>query len=444
MKQKRILLIALIFVVIAIIWVFVLQQFLKIDQTKEQNEYVSKADSFVEKELYVRAIDAYEKALKINTTDEKENQIEQKLLNAYLNYGDDMSYESLAESRINSGVATEEEIVNLIQMYASSYLFSDAIASAKSGLELFPESESIQTKYDEIRFMYTLTNLNVSEIKPDDNTGKLAANMDGKWCYINSTGSLIYKVTFDEATPFYKDDNGGQYAVVKSEGTYYVINKDCALYGRDDTGVEEVAGIAANHVIAKKDGKYGFYNYDFELSSETHRYDLITLNSNGVTAVMDGDKWGVITNGGETVIPLELDEIAINSLNQAYRGGNAMVKQGNAWSLVDLEGNQVGEDTYSDAKAPESTGLIAVANDQSKWGFIDRTGKLVIDYQYDDAYSFSDDVAAVKQAGDWIYINEKNQVVVEDGFDEAMPFHNGYAIAKIGDNYLTIKFDNYE
>lgn len=444
MKQKRVLLVAMIFVFLAVIWMFVLQQFLKIDQTKEQNEYVAMADDFSGKKLYVRAIDAYKKALGINTTAAKKAQIEKKLLDVYFTCGDMLNYEDLAEQMIKSGDVSDDEIVKLTQTYFDSYLIEDALETARKGLMLFPENQEIQEKYDEIRFMYSINNLEVSDIKPDGDTGKYAACLDGSWIYVNSSGSIVYKVTFDEALPFYKDSEGEQYAVVKSEGRYYVINGDCALYGRDDTGVEEVAGIARDRVIAKKDGKYGFYDYDFVLKSDTHRYDLISLNSNGVVAVMNDGKWGVISDTGESIIPLELNDIALNSLNQAFKGGNGMVKRGNAWTLVDLNGNQVGDSSYADAKAPEGDGLIAVANDQSKWGFIDRDGNLVIDYQYEDAYSFSDDVAAVKTITGWEYINSKNEKIIEENFTEALPFHNGCAIVKRDDSYMTVTFDNYK
>ena len=444
MKQKRILLIVIIFAVLAVMWVFILQNFLKIDQTKEQNALVQQGDTFVEKELYVRAIDAYEAALDINTTEAKQNKIESKLLVAYLGYGDVNSFQRLAQSRIKRGVATEKDYQRLAKTYSNMYLYEDALEVCEKGVEQYPESEEISTMYDSLRFMYKENFLSVEQIKPDDESGKFAAYDGQQWVYINDTGSIIYNVTFQDETPFYVDENGDGYAVVKAEGQYYVINDDGAMYGRDDTGVEEVLGIAAGHVIAKKDGKYGFYNYDFESSSSTHQYDLITMNSNGVVAIQDGGKWGIITDGGEEVIPLELDDVAINSVGQAFRGGNAMVKRGNSWELIDTEGNTVGSDKYSDAKAPESNGLIAVANESGKWGFINHSGELVIDYQYSDAYSFSDGVAPVKTSDGWTYISEKNQEIVENHYEEALPFHNGCAIAKFNGTYLTITFDNYD
>lgn len=444
MKQKRVALIALIFAALAVIWVFVLQQFLKIDQTREQNAYVESADAFAEKELYVRAIDAYNQALAINTTEKKKNKIEAKLLKAYKAYGDMTGYENLAESRISRGVASENEIVSVSKMYSDSNLFKEALKATEAGLELHPDSEKIAEEHSRLKYMYNLNYVTATELKMDDSTGRIVAFDGEKWSYITKTGSLVFKISFDEATPFYKDDEGNQFAVVRNGKTYYVVNKDCALYGRDDTGVEEVLGIASNHVIAKKNGKYGFYDYDFVSSSEKHQYDLITMNSNGVVAIQDGGKWGVITDGGQTVIPLELDEVAVNSLGQAYRGGNAMVKRGKSWEMVDLQGKKVGDGTYANAKAPESTEYIAVANEQNQWGFIDREGKLVIDYQYKDAYSFSDGVAAVKTATGWQYIDENNKVIIDEELSEALPFHSGLAIAKDGDANMIISFENYK
>ena len=85
---------------------------------------------------------------------------------------------------------------------------------------------------------------------------------------------------------------------------------------------------------------------------------------------------------------------------------------------------------FADAKAPESTdGWIAVANEAGLWGFADRSGTLVIDYQYEDATSFSDNLAAVKTGDSWVYISTENEVVIDSVFYEAQPFRSGVAQA---------------
>ena len=109
------------------------------------------------------------------------------------------------------------------------------------------------------------------------------------------------------------------------------------------------------------------------------------------------------------------------------------------------QGQKVFDTAFAGMKAPESAdGYIAVANEEGKWGFVDRAGNLVIDYQYDDAKSFSDHLAAVKQGDEWVYISESGAVVIENVFYDAQPFHNGVAVVVMPDScgIVTLKLPN--
>jgi len=68
--------------------------------------------------------------------------------------------------------------------------------------------------------------------------------------------------------------------------------------------------------------------------------------------------------------------------------------------------NNTGYDDVDECKE----GLFRVRkNDQ--YGFIDESGKLVIDFQYDYGYSFLDGLAYVKLNKKWITINKAGEKV---------------------------------
>src|SRR4051812_20525185 len=48
---------------------------------------------------------------------------------------------------------------------------------------------------------------------------------------------------------------------------------------------------------------------------------------------------------------------------------------------------------------------MPVQGDDRKWGYIDTTGKLVIQYQFDQAWGFGDGLASVKIGERWGYID---------------------------------------
>jgi hypothetical protein len=83
-------------------------------------------------------------------------------------------------------------------------------------------------------------------------------------------------------------------------------------------------------------------------------------------------------------------------------------------------------------------GLSAVSNaTTAQFGYIDKTGKLVIDYKFDEAGNFSEGLARVffinprtKQAA-FGFINKKGDVVIDNVFEETSEFKEGRVFVAI-------------
>jgi len=79
-----------------------------------------------------------------------------------------------------------------------------------------------------------------------------------------------------------------------------------------------------------------------------------------------------------------------------------------------------------------SEGLAAVKVN-GKWGFIDKTGKIVIKPQFDsERQDFSEGLALVKVNGKWGFIDKMGKMVIKPQFDEAYGFSGGLASVLIG------------
>ena len=77
-----------------------------------------------------------------------------------------------------------------------------------------------------------------------------------------------------------------------------------------------------------------------------------------------------------------------------------------------------------DDAGPFSEGLAKVKiND--KWGFINKSGKIVIDNVFDDAFSFREGMAVVKIDDKYGYIDKRGTMVVEPQFDYCFDFSEG-------------------
>jgi len=79
-----------------------------------------------------------------------------------------------------------------------------------------------------------------------------------------------------------------------------------------------------------------------------------------------------------------------------------------------------------------SDGLAAVQNDDGNWGYIDKTGKLVIPFNYSiRPADFSSDLAKLKsKTGLYGFINKNNELVIETKYEYATNFYKGKALVR--------------
>lgn len=83
----------------------------------------------------------------------------------------------------------------------------------------------------------------------------------------------------------------------------------------------------------------------------------------------------------------------------------------------------------------EHKALFAILKDR-KWGFIDSTGKVVIEPQFNYVMGFIGQRAAFKASnGKWGFIDPTGKVVVEPEFDQVGLFREGKAAVKVGHNW---------
>ena len=187
-------------------------------------------------------------------------------------------------------------------------------------------------------------------------------------------------------------------------------------------------------------------------------YDDAKRFSEGLAAVKKGIYWGYINKKGETVIPFR--HLRPYPFHEGYacvyteegkkyiiidNKGNVVPNMPNTdygflpfsegWAVVksdeyncyyiDKQGKRVTRD-FGEAR-PFSDGLAAVRSRQEGlWGYIDKTGEIVIPYQYTTARPFREGLAAV----DGGYIDKSGNWVILPIYKETTSFENGYALVK--------------
>lgn len=96
------------------------------------------------------------------------------------------------------------------------------------------------------------------------------------------------------------------------------------------------------------------------------------------------------------------------------------------------------------AQEPTPPTLFPIAL-KGKYGYIDGTGKVVIRPRFDDAWQFSDGLAAVLIEDKWGYIDQTGKMIVPPQFFEVMPFKEGLALvgAFFKSGSINGRFGNY-
>lgn len=114
------------------------------------------------------------------------------------------------------------------------------------------------------------------------------------------------------------------------------------------------------------------------------------------------------------------------------------------WGYIDRSGKIIIEPQFDYAyKFSEGLGRIRIGDDKTgKYGFIDSTGKFVINPQFDDAGEFSEGLACArigsKETGAYGFINYKGQYEIIPSYNNVSDFLDGYAIVRINNKYYFI------
>ena len=388
---------------------------------RKQNAMVENAESFLPDKLYIRAANGYKEALKTYST--KNNlTYERRLLDIYDEAGMEDEYADLVDDRIEAKTALVDEYQSRAETLIGEDNIKKAITILKQGIEIYGDSQLVEL-CESIKYQTRENGTNYQEGKlPSDNWIIPMWNGE-KWGYTGKNGRTSLDFIYDEATRF-----SGNYAVVKLDGVYTLIDQNGYWNAVDKNGLDEVTEIAGTRIIGVKDGKYGIYSNTFIRQSEEN-YEDAHLNDNGMILVKQSGKWAILDQNLKNVTDFVFTDVAVNSKNQVFSGNYAVVADENGYFLIDQKGKACFEKRFPNAKGMEG-GYYAVADESGQWGFADEKGELVVPCQYVDAYSFSNQTAAVQYAGKWGYINHYGNMVIDAQFSTALPFLNGKAMVQ--------------
>lgn len=157
----------------------------------------------------------------------------------------------------------------------------------------------------------------------------------------------------------------------------------------------------------------------------TNDFDLFTPISENRIGVKLGNFWGFIDTSGREITPINYDKIG------PYSHGFAWVQRKGKQTWVNSSGKEISPflfDCQPNTHFHEGKCKISI---NWKWGFIDTTGKIIVQPRYRNVGNFSDQLAWVQNgsSGNFGYINESGVEVIPATRDYAKvyPFSEGLA-----------------
>jgi len=177
------------------------------------------------------------------------------------------------------------------------------------------------------------------------------------------------------------------------------------------------------------------------------QYESAGLFSGGLAPVMLGEKWGYIDKTGKVVIKMQFDKAGSFTEGLASFGIRNPGEKKRIGFLAELreDYNFPGKCGYIEksgkvfisAQFDEayyfSEGLAAVRKGKL-WGYIDKTGNFLIEPQFDLTTPFSEGLAAVNKGGKWGYVDKTGRMPINPQFDVAGDFVDGLAMVWLGKN----------
>jgi hypothetical protein len=262
--------------------------------------------------------------------------------------------------------------------------------------------------------------------------GLAAVRVGTKWGYINAKGELVINPQFDHASSF-------QYgrAVVKlccgnspspgPDSRFGFIDKNGQYIGNPDLRkASSFSGGMASVVTV--DGQAAFVSRSGE-TLMLGKFDAVKGFHGGLAPASTGGKWGFVDGKGDWKVDPQFE------FAEEFSEGLAAVEVGGRTGYVDRTGKFVINPQYERTGSEGFVGGYSVfsplkdaGSDKSPpYGVIDRKGRIVVQPKFEHMLPLVDEFASVMTTDGWGIIDMSGRFVVKPEFDFAGHFQNGLA-----------------
>lgn len=168
-----------------------------------------------------------------------------------------------------------------------------------------------------------------------------------------------------------------------------------------------------------ENGKTGFRDLDGKIVIKAI-YESAEMFSEGHSAVEIDGKWGLINEKGEYVLTPKFESLG------GLHNGLLSFGSGDKFGFIDIHGTVIIEplfywvDEFSEGLCAVSTDFRS--NDVREYGYIDTTGKLVVDFQFQYASKFENGQGKIQLNNLWGAVDKTGKIIVQPKYQYTSDF----------------------
>lgn len=270
---------------------------------------------------------------------------------------------------------------------------------------------------------------------------------NNKHGYINKLGQVIVPTYLDEAFNFsggiakIREIGSHKYKFINTKGNEIFNSKEVIdIYSFSDEGLALICKYTQKILGNYYNAQYGFINKDFEEVIPAKYTNAYSFHEGfaSVQKVKDG-KYGVIDKNGKLVIDFKYKYI------NYFSDGLALCEKGILKELcfININGEIVIKNLGYEVNLFNENEIdyfhdgMAKISMKEKYGFINRTGNLIVQCKYSEAHNFNDGLALVSigRYDDYTFIDKKGNEITNKYYQYAQDFSEGLAVIRLKGYY---------
>ena len=386
---------------------------------------ISQAERSVDSGLYEQGVEYYNKALAIKEDKTIYIKIKDAYSAFYREQDNTYSYKKYIESLEKccscfpySGEMWEE----LVTRYYEGRKFREAFDAIKKAVKNNVATEKTLELRKEISHMYQVDYMSIADYRLGRDNSYSVTDGTVFW-NTNFQGESLgleysYVGPMDRTSRAVFVDNAGSNIRDILEITRIKLKMDVEESGYFDSGF----------VPVKTDGRWIYLNEDGE-NAELGVYDMAYSMMNFTGAVKKGNVWSILDVSDQGIDRGEYNDIAVDKYCCHTDGEHYIAADGDKYAVYSFKGEKLVDlENVEEVNVGDYSELFAFKDKSKKlWGFMDYSGKVVIEPIYAKAKGFSNNYAAVCDSdGLWAVIDEDGTQITDFEF-----FYIGYFTPEI-------------